>query len=247
MLPASRSRENWLDRRIDTICVSGGSAKAQAADQDLYRGDIPNSLAHEPLETNRTRAFGGSTIVWGGRLVPFDPIDFETRDFLPLSGWPISYRDVARYIPQAAALCESRQCEYELQVEGDSSDLPATLSQGIVTNRCERWSMPTNFAERYSAELAQSDTVRVLIAQHCIEIVMDESRLRVLSVITCDLAAGLRGKFARRCSCWPAADWRTLDCCSLRGGKCDAESATRTTWSAVATWVTSPEPMGICV
>jgi choline dehydrogenase-like flavoprotein len=169
-------------RRIDTICVSGGSTRAQTADQDLYRGYIPNSSAHEPLETNRARAFGGSTTVWSGRLVPFDPIDFETRDFLPLSGWPISYQDVARYIPRAAALCESRQREYELKVESDSNDLPATLSHGIVTNRCERWSMPTNFAERYSAELAQSDTVRVLIDQHCVDVVLDESHLRVQRV-----------------------------------------------------------------
>jgi len=169
-------------RGINTICVSGGSTSAQPIDQDLYRGHIPVASAHEPLESYRIRALGGSSTAWGGRLVPFDPIDFEKRDYVPMSGWPIGYKEVSHYYSRAASLCESHICDYDLNVPQDPNDLPATLKHGILTNRVERWSTPTNFAQKYSAELAQHDCARVLIDQHCVEVTLDESQSRVQSV-----------------------------------------------------------------
>jgi choline dehydrogenase-like flavoprotein len=166
-------------RRIDTVCISGGSKKPQTADHDLYRGHIPVPGSHEPLEEFRARTFGGSTTLWGGRLVPFDAIDFEERDFVPMSGWPIRYEEVVQYFPRAAALCESHLPEFEIDVPMDAADLPANLRHGIVTNRCERWSMPTDFSKRYETELANNASIRVLMDQHCTDIELDSSHARV--------------------------------------------------------------------
>jgi choline dehydrogenase-like flavoprotein len=125
---------------------------------------------------------GVSTTAWGGRLVPYDSIDCEKRDYVPLSGWPISYREVSCYFSRAASLCESHLSDFELTLQNDAKDLPATLNHGILTNRVERWSTPTDFAKKYSSELAQSDCARVLIDQHCVEVTLDESHSRVQSV-----------------------------------------------------------------
>lgn len=49
------------------------------------------------------RLFGGTAAIWGGRVAELDPIDFEKRDWVPHSGWPISYRDLREYYREARA------------------------------------------------------------------------------------------------------------------------------------------------
>ncbi len=53
------------------------------------------------LENARLRFFGGTTAIWGGRIAQMDPIDLETRPWVPHSGWPISWEELAAYYPQA--------------------------------------------------------------------------------------------------------------------------------------------------
>jgi choline dehydrogenase-like flavoprotein len=48
----------------------------------------------------RDRRFGGS--LWYGRLVTFDPIDFDARSWVPLSGWPIARAEIDARIDAAA-------------------------------------------------------------------------------------------------------------------------------------------------
>jgi choline dehydrogenase-like flavoprotein len=48
----------------------------------------------------RHRRFGGS--LWYGRLVTFDPIDFEPRPWVPHSGWPIAKAEIDSRLDAAA-------------------------------------------------------------------------------------------------------------------------------------------------
>ncbi len=50
----------------------------------------------------RCRVLGGSTAGWAGKVAPFDPIDYEARDWVPNSGWPVNYDDMAPWIEKAA-------------------------------------------------------------------------------------------------------------------------------------------------
>lgn len=52
----------------------------------------------------RCRGLGGSTIAWAGKSATFDRIDFEPRDWVPFSGWPIDRADLEPYFDRAAAL-----------------------------------------------------------------------------------------------------------------------------------------------
>ena len=56
------------------------------------------------LTDSRLRFFGGSTNHWAGQCHPLDTIDFAERDWLPLSGWPISRVDMADYYDAARTL-----------------------------------------------------------------------------------------------------------------------------------------------
>ena len=51
----------------------------------------------------RCRGLGGSTAAWAGKSAAFDDIDFEAREWVPNSGWPIARGTLDRYIDEAAA------------------------------------------------------------------------------------------------------------------------------------------------
>ncbi len=50
----------------------------------------------------RNRIVGGSSHTWGGRCAPFDEIDFEHRDWVPMSGWPLAQKDLSDYLDRSA-------------------------------------------------------------------------------------------------------------------------------------------------
>lgn len=49
----------------------------------------------------RNRVFGGTSHTWAGRCRPFDEIDFEQRDWVPHSGWPLTLSDLEPFIARA--------------------------------------------------------------------------------------------------------------------------------------------------
>ncbi|HEY0424813.1 MAG TPA: FAD-dependent oxidoreductase, partial [Rhodopila sp.] len=60
----------------------GPTTEAQA----LNAGEVVDEALHSPPDKYRQRCFGGGTSIWGGRCVPFDPIDFEARSWVEHSG-----------------------------------------------------------------------------------------------------------------------------------------------------------------
>jgi choline dehydrogenase-like flavoprotein len=52
---------------------------------------------HSGISLGRSRSLGGTTNLWGGQLVEFQPIDFNGRDWLPGSRWPVAYEEIAPY------------------------------------------------------------------------------------------------------------------------------------------------------
>lgn len=46
----------------------------------------------------RRRIFGGTSVIWSGRCVPFSRMDFQRRSWIPGSGWPIDAEDVEPYL-----------------------------------------------------------------------------------------------------------------------------------------------------
>lgn len=51
----------------------------------------------------RNRVLGGSSHTWGGRCAGFDAIDFEEREWVPYSGWPIGLTEIIPYLDRSAA------------------------------------------------------------------------------------------------------------------------------------------------
>jgi choline dehydrogenase-like flavoprotein len=84
---------------LSVILIESGGFREDPATHDLYAG---TSIGH-PLQMTkgRHRVFGGSATRWSGRCALLDPMDFEVRPWLSLSGWPVSFGEVLPYYDRA--------------------------------------------------------------------------------------------------------------------------------------------------
>ena len=152
----------FADTQTQVLLLEAGGWDEEPATQALYDGELAPATRHPPPIRYRRRQFGGSSAIWGGRCVPFDPIDFEPRPWVPHSGWPIPYEQVARHYGDAAALCEAGDAHFHA-----GQDWPDILQgftgQDFSAETLERFSCPTNFARRYAARLRAAANIRVVL------------------------------------------------------------------------------------
>jgi choline dehydrogenase-like flavoprotein len=155
------------------ILLEAGHQKLRNRDQEQYEGTVVDPALHQPAAKYRQRCLGGSTTTWGGRCVPFDPIDFEQRDFVPLSGWPITYEELCEYYPAANEWLEAGEFRYDSRDVFASSTPPliGNFDSGLVSlDSLERFSRPTNLFQRYEARFEASQNVRLIFGANCTNI-----------------------------------------------------------------------------
>ncbi|MDP8986237.1 MAG: GMC family oxidoreductase [Pseudomonadota bacterium] len=180
-----------VDSGIDVLLLESGGMHREKNTQALYRGEVANLRLHSPPDRYRQRRFGGTTTIWGGRCIPFDPIDFEARDFMPNSGWPISYDDLSPLYPQANRICEAGDFAYTVSetftrplrpmIEG----FPAV---NFSTDTLERFSCPTDFGARYGKKLRAAADVRVILHANVTAVRLNAEGNHVDSVMVRSLA-----------------------------------------------------------
>ncbi len=156
------------ERGVQVLLLEAGRSSPDAAAQALYEGELANAL-HPPAHRYRLRGLGGSSVLWGGRCMPLDPIDFEPRPWVPHSGWPLRHEDLHPYYVLANALAEAGRYAYDAQ-EALPHAPPLVRGWRSELVRCdglERFSCPTHFGRRYARRLQASRTVRVLQGAVC--------------------------------------------------------------------------------
>ena len=118
--------------------------------------------AHSGIRIGRARNLGGTTSLWGGQLVEFQPIDFAGRDWMPGSRWPLRYEDVARYyLPTYKNLGMSeRILDDDAVWRGVSTDRPnlGPAFEVFLT----RWMPVPNFAELFAQQMKSDSRISVL-------------------------------------------------------------------------------------
>jgi choline dehydrogenase-like flavoprotein len=160
----------FLHSNLRVILLESGSTTSDPATQQLYSAEIADSRLHSPGDRYRARRFGGSTTIWGGRCVPFDPLDFTHRPWITEDCWPIEYSDVLRYYPDANNLCEAGEFVYDAARASPGGMRPVIRGfdpDHFSADRIERFSCPTDFGVRYQHRLTASTSVQVLLNANC--------------------------------------------------------------------------------
>lgn len=147
-------------------------------------------LPYGPVEATRLRYFGGTTNHWGGWCRPLDALDFERRDWVPLSGWPIGRADLDAYYPEASRICEAGRFAYDdvAYWEGRLGLQGSGLPDSGIVRRVIQFSPPTRFGARYRGELERASNLLVLLNANVVEIrtTDDAAEVTGLSLATLD-------------------------------------------------------------
>jgi choline dehydrogenase-like flavoprotein len=168
-------------RKIDVVLMESGGLQLEQPIQALCGGAL-GKIPYFPLIGTRLRYLGGTTNHWTGQSVPLNPIDFESRRWVPDSGWPIAYEEYLRYLSQARELCEIPQGAFDYRAAAKDQNISAFPNIPDLEPILVRFSSPpTRFAQRYRADLEGNATLRCYLHASCLGLATDGDGNRVAS------------------------------------------------------------------
>lgn len=87
---------------LRVVMVESGGLERSSKTDELDEIESIGWPRVEDQWTVRNRTLGGSSATWRGKCAPFDDIDYEQREWVPYSGWPLRPADMAPYLERSA-------------------------------------------------------------------------------------------------------------------------------------------------
>jgi choline dehydrogenase-like flavoprotein len=165
--------------------IESGKLRFDEAAQALADADQFDPNFHAPMAECTRRQLGGTSTIWGGRCLPYDPVDFDQRNFIPHSNWPVTYDELSTYFQRACDYFFCGQAVFDVaQVAeiGQKTLVPGLPDGDVLTSTLERWSLPTNFGKEYFNALKQSPRIHLVYGLTCTTIETDAEAKRVISL-----------------------------------------------------------------
>lgn len=171
-----------IGKPFKVIVLESGGFKSEWPTQALYEGERTGQ-PYEALESNRSRFLGGSSNCWGGWCRVFDEHDFEERDWIPNSGWPITKSQLLPYYSQARDVLQVGQLPFDQnywrgRLFAEGIDL-APLDGADVETVINQFSPPTRMGIVYRDEIAKAQNVHVHLYANVFDIETGDGRRSV--------------------------------------------------------------------
>ena len=167
---------DWLSKQHKVILLEGGGFAVDETMQDLYRGKTTGQRYY-PLQSARLHYFGGTTGHWGGYCATYDDIDFVKRDWVPLSGWPISRKDIDPYYARAGEMVDIGPNEFgdKYWLQQDRSLLPLPFDNKQVANKIWQFSPFTRFGDKYKDTIVKAKNIHLYTYANVTDITANEN------------------------------------------------------------------------
>lgn len=146
---------------LRVLVVESGAAQPEPEIQALGDADVDPDR-HDDMAIATARRLGGTSNLWGARAIPFDPIDFEPRDWIG-ARWPIGYADLAAYLPDAVAATASGAPVYEEPFGDDPVGRAfAAADPAFRADAIERWANRQRAQDIHQAAIDADPRLTVL-------------------------------------------------------------------------------------
>lgn len=171
-----------LDQGIRVCLVESGGFERDAATQSLAHTEV---VQNDDLYLDgyylRDRRFGGTANQWcividgqiHVRYTPLDPIDFERRENVPYSGWPISRADLDPYYARAQSAAEAGIYDYEAASWVEDGYQPMWFKSGRVQSKIFTFGRRDLFLQDHRARLERSAGSTLLTFANVVELETD--------------------------------------------------------------------------
>ena len=145
-----------IGRGFRVLVLESGGEGAEPASTDLTVAENLRPDNHFEPRTAVARRLGGSSNLWAGRCVPFDPIDFRARPWLGLGAWPIGPDDLAPYLAPALDALAAGAAVFE-------APLGVTADPAFRCDTLERWSNVPRIQKLHARALAERGDLLVAL------------------------------------------------------------------------------------
>jgi choline dehydrogenase-like flavoprotein len=161
-------------KSLDVIVLESGEEEPDAEAQALNSGETLGA-PQWPLGHSRLRQLGGTTNHWSGSCRPLDAIDFQGRDWIPASGWPIERATLEPYYARAHTLLQIGPYDYGAESWGDLAEPGPELRAAGIVSKLIRHGKPTRFGAHFRRDLAGPANLRVILGATVTQLETDAS------------------------------------------------------------------------
>jgi choline dehydrogenase-like flavoprotein len=166
----------WVTSASRVILLEGGGFDYEPRMQELYRGESVG-LPYFPLDAARLHYFGGTTGHWAGFCSTLEPIDFQVRDWVPHSGWPIARADLDPYYARAHTVLGLGPYEYDVASwqRRDPGLVPFALDPKVAWTKMWQFSAPARLGTLYRDAIVKAPSVHLYTHANVCEITANDA------------------------------------------------------------------------
>src|SRR3990167_7143845 len=170
-----------LKTNINVLLIESGGFEHEAPTQSLYDVEM-SGLPHPGSMEGRFRIHGGSTTKWGGQALPLMPIDFEKREWIPYSGWPIKFTDLQPYYIRACEFLSVDKMNFDSDLFAYLKTSPPAFDLSSIWYHFSKWSPTPNIRETLLSQIKSSHSATLLLHANVTNIILDEQLNNVCKI-----------------------------------------------------------------
>lgn len=179
--------KSFVNSNINVILLESGTHSYNDETQELYEFEnVGHPVRSQMGYISRNRYLGGSTNTWAGRCAPMDKSDFERRDWVPHSGWPINRQDLDSYYDKAANFLRLPSSHFffngawrKFLLKTSNRFLNDDKLDPIVFLLAKK---PINVRKAYAQELKKTGNIKVYLNANVTELVTDVEETEITKV-----------------------------------------------------------------
>lgn len=151
---------------IEVIVLEAGSTDPDHRLEAMV--DRVDVSGRTELRFGFARQLGGASNLWAGRVAPLEAIDFEAREWIPGSGWPVTRADLEPYFARAARVLGIPD---HTAFEHHGHGRPPFAAADALELKSFQWARrPFNAARYLNTAAGQYRTLRVLTGSPVVEL-----------------------------------------------------------------------------
>lgn len=180
----------FRNQSLKVCLIESGGFTARRALKRLNEGQTFGDPYPNP-RWGRTRQFGGTPNRWqielgpnlyGARYAPLSPIDFESRDWLPNSGWPFSKAELDPYYERAQQHCGLGPYVYETESWEGPGLTPLKFSTGHLETSMFQFGPRDVWTKHYSDITSDASNITCVVNGTVLEIETDDGGTNVTGI-----------------------------------------------------------------
>jgi choline dehydrogenase-like flavoprotein len=164
------------------VVLEGGGLNFEQSSQEPYQSEVVG-LPHGGVHAGRVRVTGGTTTLWAGQALPLFEMDFQQREWVPYSGWPITRSDLLPYYRRAESVMQIPHVSYQRSSWPKQHAETPEYEGGNVVSYFSQFTRTPNFWAKYRDQINRASNVTVLTHANAVALQATENSAAIRHVV----------------------------------------------------------------